>query len=64
MHSNNKQLAKPSMQRRVEMRARDSQEFVHKPLSASQLAQQFCNDMIENLRHNVGEQKKRQGHKF
>jgi hypothetical protein len=29
------------------------------PTSAAKLAEQFCEAMIDNLRYNVGEQKKR-----
>jgi len=52
------------MMRRVEVRERSVIARAIEPLSASQLAQQYCEDMIDNLRHNVGEQKKRLGGKF
>jgi hypothetical protein len=64
VRSMNKKLANPSISRRAEIRGRDEQEKRVHPQSASQLAQQFCSDMIDTLRHNVGEQKKRFGQKF
>jgi hypothetical protein len=60
----NKKSPKPSTMRRVEIRERNVIAKAIQPLSASQLAQQYCDDMIDNLRHNVGEQKKRLGQKF
>jgi hypothetical protein len=48
------------MKRRAELRApRGIRHFHAEPISAAKLADQFCDAMIDNLRHNVGEQKKR-----
>ena len=61
----NKKLAKPSMLLRSEVKAPNHMlAKAVRPISASQLAEEFCHEMIDNLRHNVAEQKKRLGHKF
>jgi hypothetical protein len=53
------------MKRRAELRPpRSVSSFHAAPATAAKIAGQFCDEMLDNLRHNVGEQKKRFSNKF
>lgn len=60
MRDHKVKLPKSSMKLQAGHRpARAEQAYRSQPDSASQLADQFCDEMIKNLRRNVSEQKRR-----
>jgi hypothetical protein len=65
MTSQKKESRNPSMKRRAELRAPKAVSSYHSvPTSTDKLALQICDEMISNLRFNVGEQKKRSSTSF
>ena len=61
MKSLKNESLKPSMRHRAPS---SISSFRAQPASAEKLADRFCDEMIDNLRHNVGEQKKRMAGRF
>ena len=65
MNSKSKESRKPSMMRRAELRPPRAVRALRTPhISTDKLAMEICDEMISNLRFNVGEQKKRFSNKY